>query len=427
MTAPTMPGSARHGHGLRRRAAAVAAALGTLTGRVRLDRALVVAALVAGMVLVLVETPIAAVVHDLPLLLAFVLALLHAGSVPLAAVRPHLAAPLSVVAALGMQAASAGSSPEWPWWPVLIVTETMVLFVVGLRVRWTAALPYWVLAIGAPAILASQLRPAEPDATSLNVVVFGGISGASLVVAVVLAEWGSIRAQLVRERRISATEASRRVVMEERARIARELHDVIAHSMSIITVQSSTARFRHPDYAPAAIAEFEEIGEKSRQALDEMRGLLAVLRGGEEAAPRAPQPDLADVAELVAEAERAGMRVRFEPLPGTDSALVSDVTGLVAYRIVQEALSNAIRHAPGASVRVSGARDGEVLRLEIENTSAPAAVAPVRPTGPEHGHGLVGMRERAASVGGTVEVGPTPDGGFRIGAVLPLKPPVGTS
>ncbi|WP_297343121.1 histidine kinase [Amnibacterium sp.] len=426
MTAPTMPGSAR-GHGLRRRAAAVAAALGTLTGRVRLDRALVVVALAAGMVLVLVETPIAAVAHDLPLLLAFGLALLHAGSIPLAAVRPHLAAPLSVAAAVGMQAASPGSSPAWPWWPVLIVTETLALFVVGLRVRWTAALLYWVLATGAPAILAGQLRPAEPDATSLNVVVFGGISGASLVVAVVLAEWGSIRAQLVRERRISATEASRRVVMEERARIARELHDVIAHSMSIITVQSSTARFRHPDYAPAAIAEFEEIGEKSRQALDEMRGLLAVLRGGEEAAPRAPQPDLADVAELVAEAERAGMRLRFDPLPAIDSALVADVTGLVAYRIVQEALSNAIRHAPGASVHVSGHRDGDVLRLEIENTAAPAAVAPVSPTGPEHGHGLVGMRERATSVGGTVEVGPTPDGGFRIRAVLPLKPPVGTS
>jgi len=420
VTAPTLPGPTGPAHGLRRRAAAVAGAVVALTGRIHLDRALVVAALAAGMVLVLVETPIAAVGHDLPLLLAFALALLHAGSIPLATVRPHVAAPLSVAAVMAIQAASPGSSPAWPWWSVLIVTETLVLFTVGLRVRWPAALLYWVLATGAPAILAAQLRPAESDATSLSVVVFGGISGASLVVAVVLAEWSSIRAQLVRERRISATEASRRVVMEERARIARELHDVIAHSMSIITVQSSTARFRHPDFGPAAIAEFEEIGEKSRQALDEMRGLLAVLRGGEEASPRAPQPDLADVADLVAEAERAGMRVRFQPISAADSALVGDVTGLVAYRIVQEALSNAIRHAPGASVLVAGRRDGEVLRLEIENSPAPAAVAPMAAA---TGHGLVGMRERAVSVGGSVEAGPTADGGFRIRAALPLKPP----
>ena len=422
MTAPTLPGPTGHTHGLRRRAAAVAGAVVAVTGRIHLERALGVAALVAGMVLVLVETPIAAVGHDLPLLLAFVLALLHAGSIPLATVRPHLAAPLSVAAAVAMQALSADSGSAWPWWPVLIVTETIVLFVVGLRVRWSAALLYWVLATGAPAILAAQLRPAETDATSLNVVAFGGISGASLILAVVLAEWSSIRAQLVRERRISATESSRRVVMEERARIARELHDVIAHSMSIITVQSSTARFRHPDFGPAAIAEFEEIGEKSRQALDEMRGLLAVLRGGEEASSRAPQPDLADVADLVAEAERAGMQVRFQPLASADSALVGEVTGLVAYRIVQEALSNAIRHAPGASVLVAGRRDGEVLRLEIENSPAPAAVAPAAAAAT--GHGLVGMRERAASVGGSVEAGPTAEGGFRIRAALPLKPPV---
>jgi signal transduction histidine kinase len=305
---------------------------------------------------------------------------------------------------------------------VLLVTETLVLVVVGLKVQWAAALLYWVLATGAPAILAAAMMPGDADATSAGVVTFGGISGASVILALVLAEWGSIRAQLVRERRISATEASRRLVMEDRARIARELHDVIAHSMSIIAVQSSTARFRHPDFGPAAIAELEEIGDKSRQALEEMRGLLAVLRGGEEASPRAPQPDVADVAGLVAEAERAGMRVRFEKLPAAEAAAVGEVTGLVAYRIVQEALSNAIRHAPGASVLVAAHRDADLLRLEIENGAAPSP-AVVQATGRTDGHGLVGMRERAASVGGTVEALPTPDGGFRIRAVLPLRPP----
>lgn len=425
MTAPTLPAADGRGRRFRRRAGEAVRAALAVAARVHLERAFIVGAIVTGMVLTLVETPIAAVGHHLPLLLAFGLALVHAGSVPLATVRPHLAAPLSVAAAVALQVLSAHSSPAWPWWPVLIVTETFVLFTVGLRVRWSTALLYWVLATGAPAVVATQLRPPSADATSLNTVVFGGISGSALIVAVVLAEWRSIRDQLLRERRLSATEASRRVVMEERARIARELHDVIAHSMSIITVQSSTARFRHPDFGPAAIAEFEEIGQKSRQALDEMRGLLAVLRGGEEASPRTPQPDLADVAGLVAEAERAGMRVRFQPLPAGESALVGDVTGLVAYRIVQEALSNAIRHAPGASVLVAGRRDGDLLLLEIENTPAPAAVAV--PTARAAGHGLAGMRERAASVGGSVETGPTADGGFHIHAVLPLKPPVVTA
>ena len=405
--------------GARRRVAAVVTPVAAFASRVRYDSALVVAAIAAGMTLVLIETPLAAVGHDVPLLLAFVLALLHAGSVPLAVVRPHLAAPLSVAAVLGLQAASVGS-PVWPWWPVLIVTETLVLVVVSLKVPWPAALLYWLLATGAPAILATALVPHDSDATSASVVTFGGISGASVIVALVTAEWGSIRAQLVRERRISATEASRRVVMEERARIARELHDVIAHSMSIITVQSSTARFRHPEFGPGAIAELEEIGDKSRQALDEMRGLLAVLRAGEDTSPRAPQPDVADVAGLVAEAERAGMRVRFEPLQPGEAAAVSDVTGLVAYRIVQEALSNAIRHAPGAAVLVAAHRDGDLIRIEIENTVAPSPVVPGAGARGE-GHGLVGMRERAASVGGTVEAGPSDDGGFRIRAALPLR------
>ncbi len=411
-TLPTGPGSRARPHRLR-------AAAGVVVGvasRIHFERALVVGALVGGMTLVLVETPLAAVGRDVPILFAVVLVLLHAGSLPLAVVRPHVAAPLSVAAALGLQASSVHTSGPWPWWPVLIVTETLVLFVVGLRVRRLAALAYWVLAVAASGVLAGLLAPGS-DAASLDLVVFGGISGAAVVLAVVLAEWGSIRAQLVRERRISASEAARRLVVEERARIARELHDVIAHSMSIISVQSSTARFRHPDFQPAALAEFEEIGAQSRQALEEMRGLLGVLRG-EEDAPRAPQPDVADVAELVATAERAGMQVRLTPLPPADAADISPVTGLVAFRIVQEALSNAIRHAPGSSVRITARRRGATVQLEVVNTAATEPLT--APSSP--GHGLTGMRERAASVGGTVTAGGTADGGFRIRAELPMKP-----
>ncbi|MGN6744416.1 MAG: sensor histidine kinase [Amnibacterium sp.] len=412
----TASSAAAPGRRLRRAIAAGTARIVAVLARIHYDRALLVAAVAGGMALVLVETPIAAVGHDLPLLAAFLLALASGASLPLAVVRPHLAAPLSVAAVVGMQAASVGTSAAWPWWPVLIVAETLVLVVVGLRVPWPAALGYWVLATGAPAVLAAALLPGEADSTSVGVVLFGGVSGGAVVVALVLAEWSSIRGQLIRERRISAAEAEKRVVVEERARIARELHDVVAHSMSIVAVQSSTARYRHPDLGPTALSELEDIGDRSRRALDEMRGLLAVLREGEDAAPRAPQPDVADVAELVAQAERAGMRVQFEPLPAAEAARVAEVTGLVAYRIVQEALSNAIRHAPGAEVDVTARCDGDLLRLEIDNTAAEA------PPAPGSGHGLLGMRERAASVGGTLEAGPEQGGGFRIRAALPLRP-----
>ena len=188
--------------------------------------------------------------------------------------------------------------------------------------------------------------------------------------------------------------------------------------MSLITVQSTTARFRHPGLPPVATAEFAEIGALSRQALDEMRGLLTVLRGDEEASPRQPQPHLADVRELVGQAERAGVMVTFALLPADDERLVGDVTGLAAYRIVQEALSNAIRHAPGAAVAVRSERAGDRLVITVVNERPEV----MRPPRPDPGHGLIGMTERAVSVGGTVTAAPTQDGGFAVRAVLPLRP-----
>lgn len=399
-----------------------------LVGRVRLRPAGIAVALVAGITLLLVETPIGAGTYGLPVAVAFGLGLVHAGCVPLAVVRPNLAAPLSVAAAIGLQALTAdatSSDPSaWPWWVVLIIAQTAVLFVVGLRATVALTLLYWLTAIGASAVLAAVLRPQDAGAPAVDVVIFGGVAGAAISVAIVLAQWHRIRTLLIRERQVSAAEASRRVLMEERARIARELHDVIAHSMSIITVQSTTARFRHPDFGAPAIAEFEHLGELSRQALDEMRGLLGVLRDGDDAAPRAPQPGFADLPDLMAQAERAGMIVSFDSA-GSPDAGMAELTGLAAYRIVQEALSNAIRHAPGAPVAVSCLRDGDHVTVDVRNerSSTPPVTPAAGPTG--GGHGLVGMRERAAMVGGTVRTAPGDDGGFVVRAVLPLHPAPG--
>ncbi len=392
--------------------------------RLRVERVVTASALLAGMVLLLVEAPFASRLTSVPVAVAFVLVAVHVGSLPLAAIRPSAGAVLGIVGALALEAVSRTSGPLWPWWPVLIVTQTLILAVAGTRARWPVALLHWVVAVGTSAMLAAVLRPESPAAT--NVVTFGAVSGATLVVAVVLAQWARIRDELVHERRIAAEEATRVRLMQERTRIARELHDVIAHSMSIITVQSTTARFRHPGFDETAIKEFDEIGALSRGALDEMRSLLRVLRTGDDDRALRPQPGIGDLADLVAQALRAGKPVTLTELPERDRALVSEVTGLATYRIVQEALSNAIRHAPGAAVQVHCERIGNDLRIDVVNSAAveqPGATdeADAAGAGRGGGHGLIGMAERAASVGGSVTFGRTQDDGFAIHAVLPLR------
>jgi signal transduction histidine kinase len=208
----------------------------------------------------------------------------------------------------------------------------------------------------------------------------------------------------------------------ERARIARELHDVIAHSLSVMVAQADGGAYAFdaaPDRSRQALA---EIGRTGRQALAEMSSLLGVLRTGPEAAPLAPAPAAAEIAQLVTQAREAGMRVRHtvegpvRPLPGGLS--------LAAYRIVQEALTNVRKHAsPGAAAEVTLRYDQDELLVRVADDGhgpaglprygAAAAQDPV-------GHGLAGMRERAAIYGGTVAAGPRPGGGFEVTARLPL-------
>ncbi|MGT2427173.1 sensor histidine kinase [Amnibacterium kyonggiense] len=384
-------------------------------GRLRGDRVLPGAALLAAVVLVLVETPLVAAPR-LPLPLAFVIVIVHAGAVPMALRIPNVAAPLSLAAALALQWLTADTgSMLWPWSPVLIVTQCLVLGAVASRTTLPVALLHWLIAVVLSAVLAGLLRPASGAETSADVAVFGSISAALIVVALLLLQWRRVRSELVHERRIAAEEAERRLVAEERTRIARELHDVVAHSLSIITVQSSTARFRHQGFSPEAADEFDRIAAQSREALDEMRGLLRVLRGSEEDAARRPQPGLDDVEELVAQAHRAGTSIVLEQPSGPWTVGVGPLTGLTAYRIVQEATSNAIRHAPGADVAVALTRIGDDIAVSVVNTATGEPAVDGRA-----GHGLVGMTERAAIAGGTVRFGPTEEGGFAVEARLPV-------
>ena len=400
-----------------RRAWPATAARWTLALLARLDvrSTLVTLVILGGVALLAVEAPVGAATYGLPLLVAFLLAVLHTGCLPLASVRPATAGILSIAVVTVLQALTTGSAARpWPWWVVLLITEVAILFVITLLGPWRVAVACWIGSVVTSMVVAG-LRGAT-DADSINLIVYASISAAFLVVAVVLAQWHRIRALLLRERQVSAEEYSRRVLAEERTRIARELHDVVAHSMSIINVQAATARYRHPDFDARALAEFEDIGAASRQALDEMRGLLDVLRQGDGPGEKRPQPQFEDLPDLVAQAERAGMAVTFVASAPPGGAPIGDVVGLVAYRIVQEALSNAIRHALGSAVEVRSTRGADVLELAIRNGPGTASGSDG-----DAGYGLIGMAERAASVGGTVLCGATEDGGFEVTAALPLR------
>jgi signal transduction histidine kinase len=202
----------------------------------------------------------------------------------------------------------------------------------------------------------------------------------------------------------------------ERARIARELHDVVAHHISMIAVQAETARLTTPGMPPEGAKRLVAIGDTARSALTEMRRLLGVLREdvGSDLV-RAPQPGLQQLNELVDEARAssgAGTRLI---VSGRVVALDPGVQ-LTAYRIVQEALTNARRHAPGAAVDVELEFAAEALLVRVRDNGP----GPPYTAAENNGHGLLGMRERAAMVGGTLAVGRSAGGGFLVEAVLPI-------
>ncbi|MGB8940476.1 MAG: sensor histidine kinase [Streptomyces sp.] len=217
---------------------------------------------------------------------------------------------------------------------------------------------------------------------------------------------------------------SKVAVAAERARIARELHDVVAHNVSVMVVQADGAAYvldQAPEQAKQAL---ETISGTGRQALAEMRRLLGVLRTGEheESGEYVPQPDVEQLDELIEQVRTAGLPVDFK-VEGTPRPLPSGVE-LTAYRIVQEALTNTRKHGgenTGASVRLVYFDDGLGLLVEDDGKGAPHEL--YEDGGADgSGHGLIGMRERVGMVGGTLDAGPRPGGGFRISALLPLKP-----
>ncbi|MEU0372101.1 sensor histidine kinase [Streptomyces sp. NPDC006283] len=347
-------------------------------------------------------------------------------SVLLAMFRPVPAWWLSlVVAVVGAESAKTyesgmlyqfGSNGPWPWPFTGMLAHAVVLFLVALRVRARVSAETLLFSV-ATGLVVEWVSGDHPHTSS--VVLSSVLFAVAVVLGSALRGRRVARGRLVEQEVLTAEERTRRTVLEERSRIARELHDVVAHHMSVISIQAQVA----PHLVEAPTEELKEnlagIRQNALDALTELRRVLGVLRSenpeAAEAAPHAPLPTLSRLGTLIENARAAGLSVRYDRT-GRQEPLTPGVE-LSAYRIVQEALSNAIRHAPGASVRIELAHSGPGLRVRVTNT-APRTAAP---PSPGTGHGLLGMRERAAMLGGDLATGPTPDGGYEVTALLPTE------
>ncbi|MEU1519172.1 histidine kinase [Streptomyces sp. NPDC005811] len=356
------------------------------------------------------------------------LALAQAAPLLLAVVRPLQAwcvvFAADVAGALALLAAGFEERLLWPLPPMELVGYVALSLALGLRERRRTLVLVWLATAGANVGLAF-VAPHGFGAEELLFTILGGVA---LLLGGVLRERYEVQRRLAEQKTISEAERGRRTLLEERARIARELHDVVAHHMSVITVQADTAEYRLDGLPPYVREEFTSIAATARESLGEMRRLLGVLRDEEAHGELVPQPGLRQVGQLVEATARTVGPVEFTPC----DAEVPEAVGLSAYRIVQEALANVVRHAPGARTQVSlsvtapDPQDG--ARLTVLVVNGPAPRPPGGPSGgplEAHGtgHGLVGMHERVRLVGGSLDTGPLPDGGFRVAARLPLNSP----
>lgn len=401
----------------------------------------------AAIALLAVAWPVMTVVYALDVAVAMALVLLHCVSLVITLRWAWIGMILSLGAAGGLMLVTVGSGVSvWPWPVTALITQCAVLVVAALARPWYVAASGWcasaVLTLGALLAVAPNL----PRGALSTGIVFGSVSAGVVLLTALSRMWIVNADRLEAAERSSAEQDRRRKELQERNRIARELHDVVAHSMSVISVQAATARYRNPSIDEAAQREFDEIAGSSRQALGEMRMLLSILRG-EDDVPTAPEPGLQDLGALIEATRASGTEIRTtgDAAPGaaggTDasegdavsgglstvsSALrsVSSATGLAAYRTVQEALSNALRHAPGAAVvvdlAVEGAESPDSSRALVITVTNEAPPQKLTTPAPGAGLGLAGIRERTAAVGGTVETGPTEEGGFRVRAILPF-------
>jgi signal transduction histidine kinase len=328
--------------------------------------------------------------------------------------RASLAVTVVVVAGVVGQVVAADGAPATF---ASFVATMICIYTLAREARpapMVAGLAVLLAGITVVTILQARADPIEPFEFVYPLVYFGLAGGLGALVrqraqrlSVVEVRASALERELQQEAELAAT--------EERARIARELHDVVAHGLSLMVVQAEAAEEmlgRSPEAAAAPVRRVQETG---REALGEMRRLLGVLRtaegsGGSPAT--SPQPSLRRLPDLVREAAGVGLRVEVTTEGSADGLPLG--VELTAYRIVQEALTNTRRHAHASRADVRLTREQGAMRIEVTDDGG-------GPSGGRPGHGLIGMRERVALYGGTLETGAGPRGGFRVIAVLPVE------
>ncbi|MFF8915032.1 sensor histidine kinase [Streptomyces sp. NPDC015032] len=312
--------------------------------------------------------------------------------------------------------AAVASGGYWPWTPSTFVSHLVVLTVVAARTRPRTAGWMWGLTVLLGAVL-ENFGSWHPTSTATAVAVVSAF--ALLVVAVVQIRRDAEREVTV-QRTVTAVERDRRTLLEERTTIARELHDVVAHHMSVVAIQAEAAPYRVENPPPELEQAFVTIRENAVSALTELRRVLGVVRAEDYQAPDAPQPTLAQLDGLLANVREAGLETE-KTTTGAVRELPQGVE-LSAYRIIQEALSNTLRHAPGATAKVE---IGYVLGgLGLRVVNGPPT-GPVKAS-PGAGHGITGMRERLAMLNGDMTAEPTEEGGYEITAFIPVQPAADT-
>ncbi len=373
---------------------------------------------IAAIALFCVGTPVTTSMYGTPVSLSFLMNGALAGSVLVALFRPRMAAAVHIGGLLALEFSSApGFAAPWPIPVTAMISLSTLIGVLAFDAGWRIAATTWAAAIASSA-LAVACTPHRWDSVSswsTTIVVGGGVAALVGAAGVALEQRRSIRSELSLAKHDAEVQLARRQAVEERARIARELHDVVAHSMSVVHMQAESAPFRLREMDEDVRGEFDSIASTARSALREMRQLLGTLRGDDDASI-APQPQMSSIPMLVDSTSAAGIPVALA-INGETSE-IDPVVQLVAYRVVQESLSNVLRHAPGASASVHITAAGSKLAVEITNTSATSLSR--HQTSDKGGRGLVGMQERVSGVGGTLEHGALLDGGFRIFAVLPF-------
>ncbi|MEZ7236827.1 histidine kinase [Rhodococcus sp. GXMU-t2271] len=368
------------------------------------------------LILYAVAWPTLHLTHEVPVALMPVVAALAAW--PFVAIRtdPALGWAVSAGAALAIpRAFDLVPGYDYPWQVVHILVLCALLVAVSMRASLQVAGLVWAATV----VLFFTHVPGQDGwgwALGLTAMAVFGLLVRWLVLS---------RRQLARQEEVSELERARRAILEEKARIARDLHDIVAHHMSLVVVQAQSAPYRLPGVSEPVRAEFDSIGATAREALNEVRGMLGVLRsdslpddrGADDERVQDPQPGLDRLGDLFEGARRAGMVLSIAE--NGDPSGVSDATALTVYRILQESLANAARHASGAPVRVRVGYGPDEVSVTVCNGPGQAGPGPGDRSG---GNGIRGMVDRALAVGGHLVAHPAPGGGFEVRAQLPRVP-----